>query len=122
MPPIQPTARLCLAFGIALAIWLSLMPGEDLPGGEAWDKLLHFAAYAVLATAGAIGFQGRRAALAVAVGLLLLGALLEIVQASIPGRQASVLDGLANAGGIAAGLAAVWTGTRVRRLFAPGAR
>ena len=55
----------------------------------------------------------RRGHWAIAAWLLLYGALIEIVQAYVPGRDASWLDLMADAVGIAAGLGLV---TLLRRL------
>jgi len=120
MQMIPTIARISFAFGVLLVTWLSLIPGEDLPGIGPWDKLLHAAAYAALALTGGLGFRGRRSAATVAVGLLALGSLLEVIQAAIPGREASVADASANAVGIAFGLAAAGAGHLLLRRYQPG--
>lgn len=68
------------------------------------DKWLHGLTFAFLA----IWFSGqysRRSYWRIAVGLLLFGALIEVCQRMVNYRSAEWLDFLANAGGIAAGLA-----------------
>jgi VanZ family protein len=60
-------------------------------------------AYGALAVAGGIGYRGLRALILVALGLLLLGAALELAQSALPGRIASFYDVLANAIGIVLG-------------------
>jgi len=122
MQIIQLTARISLAFGVLLVTWLSLMPGDELPGMENWDKLLHAAAYAALAVAGGLGFRGWRSALTLAVGLLALGTVLEVVQTTIPGRQGSIVDASANAVGIAFGLAAACAGQFLVDRFEAGSQ
>jgi VanZ family protein len=87
---------------LALVVWGQLRP--DVPGqiAEVGDKLLHFSAYFVLgAMAGGAIRRGGQVKWAV-LGLILLGAALELFQASV-GRETSFLDGVANAAGAIAG-------------------
>ena len=85
--------------------WEALRPN---PGGssiEHWDKLLHVLAFATLALSSALACSpSRKSDWGIAAGLLVYGALIEIVQAYVPGRDASWLDLMADAVGIAAGL------------------
>jgi len=88
----------------ALVIWLSVKaPGEG-PGLPIWDKLQHFLAYAVLGFTGFLGFPGRKPAIALALGLVLLGAALEVAQSFVPARDMSLGDGIADLLGVAAGI------------------
>ena len=109
----KPFAWLTAALFVYVS-WEALRPD---PGGSAieqLDKLLHFVAFATLAVSSALALQpGRRSNWAIAALLLLYGALIEIVQIYVPGRDASWLDLMADAAGIAAGLAVV---TLLRRL------
>ena len=98
-------ARFAFFAGLALVILLSLLPAEELPATGLWDKANHLAAYAALALAGGLGYRGRRALAVLALGLLLLGAALELAQSLVPGRMASLEDILANAIGVALGIA-----------------
>jgi VanZ family protein len=90
----------------------------DLPGlpGRT-DKLLHAAAYAVLGLVCLRACHGSLSRLAlrpVLVALLLAGGyglLDELHQASVPGRDASLLDWLADLAGV--GVALVLVGSRV---------
>ena len=90
---------------VALVAWGSLMPGSDVPGPPNLDKFEHAAVYALLA----VWFTGlvvRQHYLAVAVALVALGVLMEVLQQAMQlGRQADVLDAVANACGSAAGVA-----------------
>ena len=82
-------------------------------------------AYAALATAGGIGYRGLRSLFLVSLGLLLLGAALELTQSFLPDRVASFQDILANVIGIVLGslLAstanALWTKPRPGERLAP---
>ena len=95
-----------LALGMALAILVgSLWPTMPaVPGGMS-DKLLHFLAYVALALAFAAAFS-RRHWLAIALGLAVFGAVIEILQHWLSSsREGEWLDLGANLGGIATGLA-----------------
>ena len=80
-------------------------PPSGLAPGQ--DKLLHFAAFAVLTILGALAFY-RISVWAPAVGLLAGGIAIELLQ-GIPGinRSMSLADVMADAAGIAAGLVIV---------------
>jgi hypothetical protein len=95
---------------VAIVLLGSLLPVQVLAQPPGGDKLHHFVAYGALA----LWFSGMvRVDLQwrIAVGLLLLGALIEIVQ-GIPmlGRSSDVNDMLANACGIGLGLLAARLG------------
>jgi VanZ family protein len=83
----------------------SLAPSPPESPIGASDKLMHFAAYAALAFAFA-GVYPRRYWRGIALALLLFGASIELLQGTlIATRSGEWLDLLANATGIAAGLA-----------------
>lgn len=86
----------------------SLAPSApSVPGGVS-DKFMHFAAYAGLAFV-FMGATGRHRWLRIAVGLLALGASIELAQAGLTeARSAEWLDMAANALGVAGGIAAAW--------------
>ena len=84
-------------------IALSLLPQETLPEIGAWDKLNHALAYGVLAVAGGLGFKGWRSLLMVGLGLVVLGAGLELAQSVTPNRDGSITDAVANLVGVAIG-------------------
>ena len=92
------------AAGVAAVSVLSLTPSDALPGIEIWDKLQHVLAYLILAVTGAVAFPGRRSFPWLAIGLVILGGVLEATQAFIPGRDAGVDDAVANAIGVGLGL------------------
>lgn len=68
------------------------------------DKALHFTAYLALATIAALARPGFRAALWYAIGLALLGAVLELAQGLVPGRTPELGDEGANVLGCACGI------------------
>ena len=109
----KPFAWLTAALFVYIT-WEALRPE---PGGSSidqLDKLQHFMAFSTLAVTWALARSpSRRGHWAIAAWLLLYGALIEIVQAYVPGRDASWLDLMADAVGIAAGLGLV---TLLRRL------
>lgn len=93
---------------IAAVIAGSLAPAEGLP--QIWfpgaDKVQHLLGYAVLSGYAAMLFASRRAMGAAAVGLVLLGVLIEGAQWALTvSRQADPVDLLANLTGVALGQA-----------------
>jgi VanZ family protein len=88
---------------VAVIVWGELTPSLPLALDHIWDKAEHFIAYFGLAAMAtfALGL-GRKLVLAI-FGVLLLGAVLEVVQRYI-GRDASLLDMVANTLGVMAGL------------------
>ncbi len=89
--------------GLLLVVALSLIPQDAMPTPDLWDKAGHAMAYTALALAGGIGYRGLRGLILVGLGLLLLGAALELTQSVLPDRIASLHDVLANAIGIVLG-------------------
>lgn len=106
-PHLSPLARRYggMAFGLCfLAIlFLSLAPADATPAPDlGGDKARHALAYFVLTGLGLFAFGPRRALLA---GILLLGAGIEIAQASMGfGREGDLLDLAANLSGEALAL------------------
>jgi VanZ family protein len=74
-----------------------------------WDKMLHFSAYFGLSLMTTIAVRANRNALWWALGLVLLGGSLEIIQ-GFTGRDADIFDELANTLGVLAGLGFGWLG------------
>ncbi len=103
---LRKLSRIAFFVGLVAVIALSVIPQEVKPGTGVSGNLNHIAAYAALALAGGIAYRGGRSLFMMAVGLLLLGAGLELLQASLPSRFASGYDVLANVVGIALGSAA----------------
>jgi hypothetical protein len=99
---VRRLALACLFPALAVVLWGELGPVSGLPGVS--DKLQHATAYFGLAVLTTMAFRGR-AVLYAAVGLVLMGALVEFLQQFV-GRDSSVLDALANTAGFAVGWAA----------------
>ena len=89
------------AGGIAV---LSLLPAEKALSSGWNDKVEHTAAYLVLAVLTNTAWP-RNAILRTWIGCACYGGMIELAQTFSPGRQADVLDLLANGAGAAAGLA-----------------
>jgi VanZ family protein len=97
---------------VAVIAYSSLTPDLALPAPEGFDKAEHFIAYCALAV-WFTGLYPRARYWRVVTGLLVLGLGVEVAQGAMQlGRTAEVLDMVANAVGVAAGvlLALVWTG------------
>ncbi|MCX6624856.1 MAG: VanZ family protein [Acidobacteria bacterium] len=84
------------------------------------DKLLHAAAYTLLAFLPAVGFRSRRTGLLAGLSAILLGILLELLQPLSPGRATELGDALANTAGVATGLLAALP-LRALRVLKPSA-
>ena len=96
---------------LTLALWLftswhAFMPDPGGSGVGNLDKLMHFAAFLALSVSANLAAERKRQlAWPLATALLAYGALIEIAQIWIPGRDASWLDLLSDACGIACGVA-----------------
>lgn len=100
-------AKTAFFIGLATVIAFSLLPQENVPETGLWDKWNHALAYGLLTISGGIGFKGRRSLLTVGIGLVVLGAVLELAQSATPDRDGSIYDVVANFVGIAIGSVAV---------------
>lgn len=89
---------------VALAVLVSLVPGQKLPDTHMSDKWQHSLGYALL-TLWFTGLYPKVSYWKIAAGFLAMGVSIEVAQGLMPyGRQMDVLDVGANAIGIAAGL------------------
>jgi len=89
-----------------------------------WDKSLHFTAYFGLSLMTTIAVRANRNALWWALGLVLMGGSLEIIQ-GFTGRDADIFDELANTIGVLSGLGVGWLGIsllRARNLVGAGSQ
>ena len=112
---VRKLAKIVFCIGLVAVIALSLLPQETLPETGTWDKFNHALAYAVLAVSGGIGYKGLRSLLMAGLGLVVLGAGLELAQSVTPGRDGSIADAVANLVGVALGsLALAATNTFLR--------
>lgn len=104
--------RLWLSLGwmaVAFAIFVCLVPMSRLPQPPGVsDKTEHFVAYLLLSLWFA-GIYPRARYWLIALGLLVLGVLIEFAQGAMHyGRQADIHDVFANSTGIVAGLLLCW--------------
>jgi VanZ family protein len=116
---VEPPSSSALFLLLWLLALVCVVTGQLLPGDSApmrWigathvsDKLLHFAAYTLLAFIPVFGFKVRPGILA-ALSLIPLGVVLEFAQRLVPGRGFEVADMVANTLGVLAGtvLALPW--------------
>lgn len=102
-------------FWLAVAVvWAGcLLPSPDVALPQGSDKLEHALAYFLLAASGVQLWRGWRALAWLALGLLTMGAAIEVAQATLTAsRQADGVDLLADAVGIVAGIALALTPMR----------
>ena len=99
-------------FGVALLLYLSLMPGPPEIPVEQGDKLGHILAYATLTYWWAQLLVTSPQRLRLAAALLALGIAIEFVQGWTGWRTFDFYDMLADATGIAIGWAVAWPRTR----------
>jgi VanZ family protein len=111
---LKSLCRAGFAVCILVVCVLSLIPDDEVPDVVFSDKVHHLVAYAVIAALGMLGYRGPRAAVAVVIGSIALGGLIEIGQRHVPGRSPDLLDFVADVAGVAVGLilarlaASVW--------------
>jgi VanZ family protein len=102
---IRSVAQLAFVMGLMLLLVLCLSPADQMPDlGSQYDKLEHGTAFLMLAFCGRIAFPSRRALWLLLGGLATLGAAIEFTQMLIPGRDAEVLDEVADIIGALVGL------------------
>jgi VanZ family protein len=87
---------------LAYVLWGQLEPDVPTPLQGINDKLLHFSAYFVLGAMAGGAFRRPGAVKWAVLGLVVLGAVVEVIQGYV-GRDTSVLDGVANGAGAVAG-------------------
>ncbi len=106
---------------VVLVAWGELTPHDPQALAHVWDKLLHFCAYFGLACLVTLALSARGPALWSVLGLMTLGAILEILQ-GFTGRDPSIFDELANILGATTGGGLGWLIAAVLRsktLLAP---
>ncbi len=103
MTNIRKLAQAAFLVSLSATIILSLLPREFIHETGIWDKLIHTLVYSVLAILVGFGSSGWRFLLLCGLGLVLLGAGLEVAQTFIPGRTASATDAFANFTGVVLG-------------------
>jgi len=98
---------------IAVTIVVCLIPPPPLALPQNSDKVEHFLAYFLLASAAVQIYRTRAALLWAGVGLVLLGVGIEFLQGALTtDRMADPMDALANSIGVVVGMATVFTPLR----------
>lgn len=94
--------RYVLLIYVTLVVVVSLAPSS---GASFWhiDKIGHFLAYGGMAILALLSFPVNSSRLAALLGCVALGAFLEWGQSFVPGRDMSLVDGLANTLGVLTG-------------------
>ena len=102
---IQKFARIAFFIASVGLIYVSLIPGSNMPG-NIHDKILHLVAYGFVGLFAVFGYREVSQRLKWLGGLVVLGILLEFGQRIAPGRSFEFLDMIANTLGvcIAAGI------------------
>lgn len=98
------------ALAVLVVVTLALVPSATLPATlfDWWDKAQHVTAFAVLVLLGRQAYPSHGGR--VAMGLVLLGAGIELAQAWVGWRDGDVLDWLADGVGVvlASGVFSLW--------------
>ncbi|PNU02428.1 hypothetical protein [Novosphingobium guangzhouense] len=118
----QNLFRILFWLALVFAVTMAVLPHPpQLPGGPS-DKFQHMMAFATLAVLAALGYP-RVPRMAVAAGLVLVGAGIEVVQ-MIPSlnRDAEVMDLVADTFAVLVVLGAVSLALRLRRNRRSGGR
>jgi VanZ family protein len=115
VPTPRPLRIAIFALAVAVILWLSLAPTEEIPGATLiWDKAAHAICYSILVLMGLVLSTHRRWKVVLAV--LTLGVAIEFAQATMSlGRQGDWRDALANSLGVSVGWAVWMLGRRVWR-------
>ena len=122
LPLRHPFVWLLPGWGLVLLVaGGSLIPGAVVTSFSSADKLVHALSYFLLMVWFA-GLYAKRRHVAIALSLIVLGVVLEFIQARLPYRWFDPLDLLANAAGTLLGLVLSFTllagwCQRVERLF-----
>lgn len=112
--------RALLLVMLCVVTLLALAPAPPKEADFGWDKLNHFTAFAALAVVAALGYA--RATVAVGLGLLGYGGLIELLQSLTPSRTAEWADLLADGLGIGIGLLVATLLAEFARRLAPTPR
>jgi VanZ family protein len=98
---------LFLAYALIITI-LSLLPAEQGPNLNIWDKLEHFCAYALFMMLAFPLFHNHRWRLGSGVGIIAYSTAVEYAQQLSPGRHTSIEDVFANSLGVMSGYLLAW--------------
>jgi VanZ family protein len=95
------------------ATLLMLLPAQNLPQVNIWDKAEHSGTFFALMTLASLAYFQKHSPQRLAVLLITYGITIECIQFFIPSRSFSLLDIVANTVGV---LPAWWLVTRGKRL------
>lgn len=100
-----------LAFAVVVA-WFAFRPAMEVEGGLPWDKANHAVAFLILTILTGLGWPRLPTAFLFAL-MMVAGVMMEVVQ-GLPaiGRDADVMDVVADGVGTLIGLAALWVLSR----------
>ena len=88
--------KVVLCVSLLRLLFGSLLPPRDVPVQGVNDKLLHFAAYALVGVLATLAFDRTNHRVRCLILLTLLGVVLEFGQMIVPGRAFDVADMAAN--------------------------
>lgn len=105
---VQSLVRLACVLALLGVVVLSLTPVEHLPPQvfDLWDKAQHAFGFAVLAVLGVLAYPRRPVGWV--LGLLALGAGIEVAQSLTGWRYGDMADWVADAAGVVVGLPLGW--------------
>lgn len=98
---------LFLAYALVITV-LSLLPADQGPTLNIWDKLEHFCAYSLFMMLAFPLFHNHRWRLASGIGIILYSSAVEYAQRLSPGRHTSIEDVFANSLGVISGYLLAW--------------
>jgi VanZ family protein len=93
---------LIFALYVLAVILVSLLPGKSVSPWRG-DNIGHFLAYTGIAVLACLAFDSRIARISALFFAVILGAVLEWGQSFVPGRDMSLIDGIANTLGVLGG-------------------
>jgi VanZ family protein len=105
----EKTLRFVGWLGIAAIGVLSTLPGDARPhlGTDIPGQAEHFLAYFTTACVLALGYRKREHVTPIVLGLIVYAGLLEVAQLWIPGRTSQLIDFVASAFGVVAGVSVI---------------
>jgi VanZ family protein len=105
----HPYWRVLLLMMIAVTCWFAFTPHPPGLQFQDADKVQHFIAFSSLTLVACLSqAPGVRQAVVAALGMLMFGIFIELVQSQLPTRTADIRDVIADSMGIAGGLLFLW--------------
>jgi VanZ family protein len=105
----EKTLRFVGWLGIAAIGVLSTLPGDARPhlGTDIPGQAEHFLAYFTTSCVLALGYRKREHVAPIVLGLMAYASVLEVAQLWIPGRMSRLIDFVASASGVLAGMGVI---------------